>query len=85
MYTYDMRDINSMDSRERVEHAKSEILAFYMVDNHLAIKSNVYDTMQIDDFKYIASIMFAKSSKQKLPRFMNPVLQEFTRLKTNFK
>ena len=85
MYTYDKRDINSMDSRDRVEHAKSEILAFYMVDNHLTIKSNIYDTKQIDDYKYIASIMFAKSSKQKLPRFMNPVLEEFTRLKTNFK
>lgn len=83
MYTYDMHVVNNLDSRERVEHAKSEILAFYMVDNHLAIKFSEYDTMKIDDLKYIASKMIAKSSKQKLPRFMNPVLEEFIRLKTN--
>lgn len=85
MYIYDRDDINNLDSRERVKHAKSEVLAFYMIDNHLAIKSHAFDTMQIDDFKYIASIMFAKSSEQELPKFMNPVMQEFTRLKTNFK
>jgi len=85
MYIYDKNDINNLDSRERVEHAKSEILAFYMIDNHLAIKSHSYDTKQIDDFKYIGSIMFSKSSEQVLPRYMNPVMQEFTRLKTNFK
>lgn len=85
MYIYDLDEINNLDSRERVEHAKSEILAFYMIDNHLAIKSHSYDTKQIDDFKYIGSIMFSKSSEQVLPRYMNPVMQEFTRLKTNFK
>lgn len=85
MYIYDKNDINNLDSRERVEHAKSEILAFYMIDNHLAIKLHSYDTKQIDDFKYIGSIMFSKSSDQVLPRYMNPVMQEFTRLKTNFK
>lgn len=85
MYTYDIRDINNLSSRERVKHAKSEILAFYMIDNHLEIKSHKYDKMHIDDSKYIASIMFAKSNEQELPRFMNQVMQEFTRLKTNFK
>ncbi|KAF2519634.1 hypothetical protein E0W68_04620 [Flavobacterium salilacus subsp. salilacus] len=85
MYIYDKNDINNLDSRERVEHAKSEILAFYMINNHLAIKSHSYDTKQIDDFKYIGSIMFSKSSEQVLPRYMNPVMQEFIRLKTNFK
>ncbi|PXY41836.1 hypothetical protein DMB65_04535 [Flavobacterium cheongpyeongense] len=85
MYIYDLDEINNLDSRERVEHAKSEILAFYMIDSHLAIKSHSYDTKQIDDFKYIGSIMFSKSSEQVLPRYMNPVMQEFTRLKTNFK
>lgn len=83
MYIYDLDDINNLDSRERVEQAKSEILAFYMVNNHLAIKSRAYDTMQIDDFKYIASIMRSKSNEQDLPRYLYPVLQEFTRLKTN--
>ncbi len=85
MYTYDILDIGNLDSRERVKHAKSEILAFYMVDNHLAIKSQKYDAMQVDDFKYIASIMLANTNEQELPKFMNPVIQEFTRLKTFFK
>lgn len=85
MYIYDLDEIKNLDSRERVEHSKSEILAFYMIDNHLAIKSHSYDTKQIDDFKYIGSIMFSKLSEQVLPRYMNPVMQEFTRLKTNFK
>lgn len=85
MYAYDIHDINNLSSRERVKHAKNEILAFYMIDNHLAIKSHKYDTMQIDNFEYIASIIFAKSSEQILPRFMNPVMQEFIRLKINFK
>lgn len=85
MYIYDINDINNLDSLERVQYAKSEMLAFYMIDNHLAIKSHSYDTKQIDDFKYIGSIMFSKSSEQVLPRYMNPIMQEFTRLKTNFK
>lgn len=85
MYIYDKNDINNLDSRERVEHAKSEILAFYMIDKHLAIKSRAYDTAQIDDFKYITSVMRSKSNEQELPKFMNPVMQEFARLKTNFK
>lgn len=85
MYIYDLDEVSNLDSRERVEHAKSEILAFYMIDNHLAIKSHSYDTKQIDDFKYIGSIMFSKSSERVLPRYMNPVMQEFIRLKTNLK
>ncbi|SHK18600.1 hypothetical protein SAMN04488028_103293 [Reichenbachiella agariperforans] len=84
MYTYDMQDIANLDSRERVDHAKSEVLAFYMVDDQLTVKCNEYDTMQIDDFKYIASVMSAKTNKQKIPNFMNSVFQEFARLKTNF-
>lgn len=82
IYIYDLDEVSNLDSRERVEHAKSEILAFYMIDNHLAIKSHLYDTKQIDDFKYIGSIMFSKSSERVLPRYMNPVMQEFIRLKT---
>jgi len=85
MYTYDINDINNLDSREMVEHAKNEFLAFYMIDNHLTMRSHGFDTMLIDDFKYIASVMFAKSSEAELPRFMNPVIQEFARLKTNTK
>lgn len=81
MYTYDMKDINNLDSRERVKHAKNEILAFYMIDNHLAMKSQGFNTKFIDDFQYIVSVMFAKPSEPVLPRFMNPVIQEFTRLK----
>lgn len=84
MYIYDLHDVNNLDSLERVKHAKSEILAFYMVNNQLAIKSRAYDTDQIDDFKYIASIMHSKINEKELPRYMNPVLQEFKRLKTNF-
>jgi hypothetical protein len=83
MYIYDVDEINNLDSRERIEHAKSEILAFYMIDNHLSVKSHSYDTKKIDDFKYIGSIMFSKSSEQVLPIYMNPVMQEFRRLKTN--
>lgn len=85
MYIYNKKDINNLDSHERVEHAKSEILAFYMIDNHLAIKSHSYDIKQIDDFEYIRSIIFSKSSEQVLPGCMNPVMHEFIRLKTNFK
>ncbi|MNK86796.1 hypothetical protein D3C87_1067160 [compost metagenome] len=85
MYIYDLDEVSKLDSRERIEHAKNEILAFYMIDKHLAIKSHSYDTKQIDDFKYISSIMFSKSSERVLPRYMNPVMQEFIRLKTNLK
>ena len=81
MYIYDKNDIKNLDSRERVKHAKSEILSFYMIDKHLAIKSRSYDTKQIDDFKYIVSVMRSKSNEQELPKFMNPVIQEFARLK----
>lgn len=85
MYVYNFDEVNNLDSRERLKHVKSEILAFYMIDNHLTIKSRAYDTIQIDDFKYVASIMHSKSNEQDLPKYMNPVLQEFTRLITNSK
>lgn len=85
MYIYELDEIKNLDSRERVKHAKSEILAFYMIDNSVAIKSHKYNTTQVDDFTYIASIMFAKANEQELPSFMNQVMKEFTRLKTTFK
>jgi hypothetical protein len=84
MYTYDSRDIINLDSSERVTHAKSEVLAFHMIDQQLAIKSHMYDTKHVDDFKYIVSIMFAKSSDLELPSYMRPIMQEFARLKTLF-
>ena len=52
-----------------------------MVDNHLNTKSRKYDTLQVDDFKYVTSIMFSKPHEHELPNFLFPVMQEFTRLK----
>jgi len=80
MYTYSVNDIKNLDSKERVKHAKNEILSFFMIDNQLSIKSRSYDTKKINDFKYIASIMHADSIEQELPAFMNPVKLEFNRL-----
>lgn len=84
MYTYDLKEISNLDSRERVKHARNEILAFYMVDNHLTMKSHGFETTRIDDFKYIASVMFAKPREPELPRFMNPVIEEFELLKRKY-
>ncbi|GGA94849.1 hypothetical protein [Mucilaginibacter rubeus] len=84
MYVYDPKHLNE-DSRERVKHAQKEILAFYMVDKELAMKSHAYDTNKVDDFNYIASVMFVKPKKPELPYFMNPVIREFDRLKSNQK
>lgn len=80
MYTYDVNDIKNLDSQERVKHAKNEILAFYMIDNQLTIKSHRFETKKVNDFNYIASIMHASSIEQELPAFMNPLKLEFTRL-----
>ncbi|PVX49814.1 hypothetical protein C7377_1447 [Balneicella halophila] len=80
MYAYSVSDIKNLDSKERIKHAKNEILSFFMIDNQLSIKSRSYDTKKINDFKYIASIMNADSIEQKLPAFMNPVKLEFARL-----
>lgn len=84
MYIYELDEIKNLDSRERVKYAKSEILAFYMIDNSLTIRSHKYNSIQVDDFTYLASVMFAKANEKELPDFMNPVLKEFTRLKTTF-
>jgi hypothetical protein len=81
MYVYDPKHLNK-DSRDRIKHAQKEILAFYMVEKDLAMKAHTYDTNHVDDFKYIASVMLAKSEKPELPYFMNPVILEFDRLKT---
>ncbi|PKP33280.1 MAG: hypothetical protein CVT99_02170 [Bacteroidetes bacterium HGW-Bacteroidetes-16] len=80
MYTYNVSDIKNLDSQERVKHAKNEILSFYMIDNQLSIKSHIYETKKVNDFKYIASVMHAKSNEQEIPTFMNPVKLEFDRL-----
>lgn len=81
MYVYDPKHLNK-DSRERVKHAQKEILAFYMVDKELAMKAHAYDTNKVDDFKYIASVLYARPEKPELPYFMNPVIHEFSQLKT---
>lgn len=80
MYTYTVDDIKNLDSKERVKHAKNEILSFFMIDNQLSFKSRSYDTKKVKDFKYIASIMHANSNEHELPAFMNPVKLEFDRL-----
>lgn len=81
MYVYDPKHLDK-ESRQRIKHAQKEILAFYMVDKELAMKTHSYDTKQIDDFKYIASVMSAKPDKPQLPYFMNSVIHEFSRLKS---
>lgn len=80
MYTYNVNDVKNLDSKERIKHAKNEILSFYMINNQLSIKSHRYETKKVNDFKYIASIMLANSIEQELPAFMNPIRLEFTRL-----
>lgn len=80
MYTYNVSEIEHLDSRERIKHAENEILTFFMIDNQLSIKSHSYDTDKINDFKYIAGIMAKNSSEQVFPAFMNPIKLEFTRL-----
>jgi hypothetical protein len=80
MYTYDIEDFKKMDSRERIKHAKNEMLSFFMVDKDLAKKSSSYDAKRIDDFTYIASVMIKKPGNLIPPTFMNPVVYEFDRL-----
>jgi hypothetical protein len=80
MYTYDIKDINNLDSRERVKHAKNEILAFYLVDKDLTMRARSFDTKRIDDFDYIASVMFKETGNLTNPAFMNPVIQQFARI-----
>lgn len=80
MYTYNVDDVKNLDSQERIKHAKNEVLSFYMINNQLTTKSHIYEAKKVNDFNYIASIMFAKSIGQELPVFMNPIRLEFTRL-----
>lgn len=85
MLQYNLSEVKNLSSRERVKYAKNELLAFFMVDNELKIKCHMYDTMQIDDFNYIFSVMFTKKQDQDLPSFMYPVFKEFERLNISFK
>ena len=82
MYTYDPKDMTRMDSRERVKHAWDENLSFFMVNSDLATKNHTFVTTRIDDFKYIASVMFAKPAFSIPPEFMNPLVLEFARLRS---
>ncbi len=81
MYVYDANDIAMFDSRERLKHARNEILSFFMVDKDLTMKSRSFDLKKINDFEYIASVMFGKASKPKQLEFMNPVVQKFNRIR----
>jgi len=80
MYIYNIEDVKNLDSQERIKHAKSEVLAFYMINDQLLIKSHRYDTEKVSDSKYIASVMLGNSIAQELPAFMNSVRLEFSRL-----
>ena len=81
MYVYDSKHLNK-DSGERIKHAHKEILAFYIVDKELSMKSHAYDSKRVNDFDYIASVMFAKPKESELPYFMNPVIKKFNSSKT---
>ena len=80
MYIYDKSDIINLNSYEKVKHSKKEILAFYVIDNNLEIRSHWYDVLKIDDFEYIFPIMLGKTNNTNLPGFMNPIIKEFTRI-----
>lgn len=80
MYLYNTDEINNLDSDERVKHAYDEILVFFMVDKALSMMTHRFDTKRIDDFEYIASVMFSQRSSSTLPGFMKPVIREFARL-----
>lgn len=82
MYIYDHDDIIMLDSRERIKHARNEVLSFFTVDKNLDMKARNYVTEKIDDFKYIASVMFDEQCNPILPSFMNPVIQEFGRIQS---
>jgi hypothetical protein len=81
MYLYSKDKISDKDSSERVKYAHKEILLFSMVDKDLSIKIRGYDIKRIDDFQYIASVMFSQPNKYLLPGFMNPVTKTFARAK----
>jgi len=80
MYIYDLKDVKNLDSQERIKHAKNEILAFYMIDNQLSIKSQGFETNRIDDMEYIASVMVSNQTDLELPVYLNPIEHEFNRL-----
>ncbi|PQJ10577.1 hypothetical protein CJD36_011425 [Flavipsychrobacter stenotrophus] len=80
MYVYDTDDIIGMDSRERIQHAQTEFLSFFMVDKKLTTKTRSFDTKRINDFEYIRSVMIEKPGKSVQPNFMKPVIQEFARI-----
>ena len=84
MYIYDKNDIVNLNSYEKIKHAKSEMLTFYMVDKDLQTKTNMYDVLKIDDYNYISSKMYGELDIQVLPNFMKPIIQKFTELKVNF-
>lgn len=80
MYLFDKNEVSNMDSRERVKHARNEVLMFFMVDMDLSMKAHEFDPERVDDYEYIASVMFSQPSNPTLPRFINPVIREFARL-----
>lgn len=80
MNTFDIVEIANLDSRERIKHVKNEILAFYMIDNGLTIKSHGFETKRVDDMEYIVSVMSTDPTNQGLPVYLNPIIKEFNRL-----
>jgi hypothetical protein len=81
MYIYDVNEVNNLDSKERVKYAKNEILSFYMVDNKMNSKLHSFESKKVNDSKYISSIIDSEPFTQVLPKFMNPVIEEFSRLR----
>jgi hypothetical protein len=82
MYVYDEKEVSGMNSYQRIKHAKREMLAFYEIDKNLNMKSRMYNISLIDDYKYIASVMYNNNGQKELPYFMNSVIQKFSELKS---
>jgi hypothetical protein len=79
MYTYEI--LNSNNIQHDSSNKENEVLAFFMVDNQLNIKSHKFEISKIDDLTYIGSLMFSTKNNQLLPAFIQPIFNEFTRLK----
>lgn len=79
MYYYKAnKDIVKINYNERIKQKTSELLCFYALYADMQYKSYSFDCEQIDDMRYIVSIL--KNEDNMYISFLSPILEEFKKL-----
>ena len=70
-----------MSYPERIKHKSHENLSFYMIDCNLNERTYHFHSDKIENKEYYASVINSDAKGSGMVLFLNPIKEEFKRLK----